>query len=708
VGQVGSRASEYGVAPGEELGTLANQELVAPGARDGFCGEVRREGHRRHDFFTVGAIASDEELPPPRIEDWEPVFRAIGRDCGGHCEQRTDAPDGPRKAEADPLCEGDADPQPRKRTGTDTNGDEVEGGSRPPRERQGLLEEAEERLTMGARLFTGRDCHLAPAFDQGEAASPAGSFDREGAHHCASTTARPGRGWRTANAGCGACVPSRAGSDLASRYSLPRVPQIVPRFDFRLDYAVAEDIGRRREHNEDAYLIAPEYALFAVADGMGGHAAGELASRLAVEAVRESIAGETSQRVIDAYVRVPTLETRRNVFARLRRAVEFANEKVRAAAEEGQERLGMGTTLDVVWLARNHAFVAHAGDSRVYLARSNAVLQLTQDHAEHEAMRASGLLSPHARTHSLNRLMNAVGLKDSVAVDTLFVDVTRGDRLLLCTDGVHGQVAGESELSDLLRAPSPEQAARGLVARAGVRGRDNATAVIIEVCDTFVRRQVSDRGVRAKDLERAKSSPLLVDLPVSKAMGALAAAVEVEVTEGELVPQVVASDMVCYIVLDGLVRVAPRRLVSVGALIFPESLVGVTALGELPVTESPTRLLRLRGDDFNEVCNADPALGKALFQRLATHLARGLQAVRPVPGRNSSVPPPPSGERAPSSLDEPLASIPTEKRAAEPPLEVEEAGPVAAAVDATSPGEGSRAGPDDAPNTSSAPSTTKR
>jgi PPM family protein phosphatase len=414
-----------------------------------------------------------------------------------------------------------------------------------------------------------------------------------------------------------------------SQVTLPTVSQTVPRFDFRVTFEVAEDIGRSRAQHEDAYLVAPELALFAVADGMGGHAAGEIAARLAIEAVRESIAGEVSQRVIDAYVRSPTLETRRKVFTRLRRAVEYANEKVRTASLEDEARRGMGTTLDVAWFVRDHVFVAHAGDSRVYLARANAVLQLTQDHAEIETLKASGLLSPHGRANRANRLLNAVGLKDTVVVDTLFVDVTRGDRILLCTDGVHGQIPGESDLGELLRLPTAEEAARGLVAKAGLRGRDNATAVVVEVGEPFVKRKAGDQGMRAKDLERARSSPLLLDLPLGKVMGALAAAVEIEVAEGQIVPQVVANDLVSYVVLEGMVRLARRRLVSVGALLFAESLVGVSAQGELPVTESHVRLLRLRADDFSEVCRADAALGLELYRRLATHLARAIQAQRP-------------------------------------------------------------------------------
>lgn len=405
----------------------------------------------------------------------------------------------------------------------------------------------------------------------------------------------------------------------------PKVPQIVPRFDFRVSFKAVEDIGRSREKNEDAHLVAPELGLFAVADGMGGHAAGEIASKLAIEEVRRSVAGEISQKALDVYVHNPSLETRRLVYTRLRRAVEHANARIRLEAANDKSLEGMGTTIDIAWLARDHAFIAHTGDSRVYLARSNTMLQLTQDHAELDSLKATGVLSHYGRNATTNRLLNAVGLKDTVVVDTLFVDLNRGDRLLLCTDGVHGQIAGEPELAELLRAGSAEDAARALVRRASVKGRDNATAVVVEINDRFVRRESVDHGVRARDLERAKLTPLLVDLPLSQVMSALAAAVEIEVRNGDIVPQVIASDLVTYIVIEGLVRCGPDRLVSVGALLFPESLVGVVVHGELPVTEQTTRLLRLRADDFAEVCEADPRLGAELYRRLAGHLARARQ-----------------------------------------------------------------------------------
>jgi len=416
------------------------------------------------------------------------------------------------------------------------------------------------------------------------------------------------------------------------------VTQTVPRFDFRIAFRVAEDIGRSRDTNEDAHLIEPSLALFAVADGMGGHPAGEVASKLAVEEVRKSIGSQRTQATMEHYVRDPNVESRRQVLARLRRAVEHANERVREEGRLDPARTGMGTTLDVVWLARDHAFVAHTGDGRVYLARPSAVLQLTQDHVEAERLKATGVLSHHNRARQ-SRLLNAVGLADHVDVDTLFVDLGKNDRLLICSDGVHGQIDSEAELAELLRTGNADAASRALVARAAQRGRDNATALVIEVADRFVKRSDDDRGFRSRDVERAQLAPIFAELPLPSVMSALAAAVEIEFEAGALVPQVVASDLVAYIVLDGLVRCEGERVVTVGALLFPESLVSVPVSGELPIAAERSRLLRLRADDFTEVCRADRQLSCELYRRLATHLARARQ--RGVPRKPKESTPPP-------------------------------------------------------------------
>jgi PPM family protein phosphatase len=406
------------------------------------------------------------------------------------------------------------------------------------------------------------------------------------------------------------------------------VPSILPRFDFRAEYGVATDTGSKRETNEDTYLVAPEFALFAVADGMGGHRAGEVAARLAIEEIHAALSTPSAVRAVERYVASAGLESRRKVLAFLRRSVEQANARIRREALANPDYSGMGTTLDVVWLARDHAFIAHAGDGRVYLARARAVLQLTHDHtlASRPSRAPDGLgLSAHESPAS-SGVTNALGLSDAVQVDTLFVDLGPRDRLLLCTDGVHGQLAGEHEISELIRSGPPDPTARALILRAGEGGRDNATAVVVEIADRFVKRPDRDRGLSAADLENARQSPLLVDLPLPVALTALSAAVEIEVAAGESIPRSIASDLVAYIVLEGVVKHTDGRMVGPGALLYPESLVGVWGQAAAPTADQTSRLLRVRADDFAEICS-EPRFAAELYRRLAAHLAR--LAVKP-------------------------------------------------------------------------------
>src|SRR6185369_14216647 len=141
--------------------------------------------------------------------------------------------------------------------------------------------------------------------------------------------------------------------------------------------------------------------------------------------VKASLAGRSAQRALESYVAGADLNARRRVFAELKRAVERANAFIRADAEQNPEHRGMGTTLDVVWFARDHAFIAHAGDGRVYLARQRALLQLTTDHTGHAVFKVDGFGRSVAPAQG-SGITNALGINEVVTVDMLFVDVSRG------------------------------------------------------------------------------------------------------------------------------------------------------------------------------------------------------------------------------------------------------------------------------------------
>jgi serine/threonine protein phosphatase PrpC len=407
----------------------------------------------------------------------------------------------------------------------------------------------------------------------------------------------------------------------------------IPRFDFRVEFAGASDVGKVRKNNEDALAIFPDLALFGVADGMGGHAAGEVAAKLAIDTVAAFLREKPAQRVLGRFPKNPSLEARHAMFALLRDAVQRANSAIRGEAEARKEPSGMGTTLDVALLSRDRAFVAHTGDSRVYLARASTVIQLTHDHALFESMLAAGRMrttSPRVNVEGRRRanpLVNAVGIAPNVSVDTCFVELARGDRLLFCSDGVHGAIESETVLAQLLRPGSPGEAAKALVAYALHRGgHDNATALVVDVCERFVARAGGDDGPTSgpvsSDILVARHSALLEDLPPASVLAALAAAVEVEIAKNERVPRLVANDWVSYIIVSGQISLPDGRVLGPSGVLFLESLMGVAREGELPLVVENARLMRLRADDFSEVCAQDIELSNALHMRIARHLAR--------------------------------------------------------------------------------------
>lgn len=222
--------------------------------------------------------------------------------------------------------------------------------------------------------------------------------------------------------------------------------------------------------------VGAELAVIAVADGMGGAAAGEVASKIAIEALDETIRRYVDERANGRDV--VGLESL------LEKAIRLANRRVHTAALSRKGSRGMGTTLTCIALEGGAGYVGHVGDSRAWLVREPRIYQLTKDHSWVEEQVEKGILSEEeARGHELRNLITrALGTRPQLAPDTARLDVRSGDVLLIATDGLHGLVETDEILSEIRRSPDPQTTVDSLIALANERGgSDNITAVIVEV-----------------------------------------------------------------------------------------------------------------------------------------------------------------------------------------------------------------------------------
>ncbi len=251
-----------------------------------------------------------------------------------------------------------------------------------------------------------------------------------------------------------------------------------------LEAWLVTDVGVVREHNEDSAFMEASKGFFIVADGMGGHAAGEVASAMAVDTVRQTLEGARIE--IDAFKKAPSDAGRRGIVQLLQNAVLGAHQAVYQRGQAEPDKAGMGTTLDVVLVAGPEAFVAHVGDSRTYLIRDGKPSQITTDHTVAEVLVIEGKLTiEEAQVSPLRTiLVNAIGVSADVGVEMAHVTLRRGDRLLLCSDGMHDYFPAEDEIAQRLSADAPGAALAEMVELAKTRGgHDNITGIAVQVLD---------------------------------------------------------------------------------------------------------------------------------------------------------------------------------------------------------------------------------
>lgn len=399
----------------------------------------------------------------------------------------------------------------------------------------------------------------------------------------------------------------------------------------RTRHAARTDVGRVRDHNEDRHLVDPALGLFVVADGMGGRAAGEIASQLAVEAVHDLVAGRRD--ATDALVDGRAGTKFDDIAKMVGESVTSAAQTVFGASLVEADRRGMGTTLTVLLIAGDRAFVAHVGDSRAYLVRGGRATQLTRDHSlVDELVLAGHITREEAGNPELDRLRcvlaRAVGVANEVNVDVLHLEVLPGDQFLLCSDGLSHYI-DEHEIASQLLGDLDASVDRFVTLACDRGGHDNITALAVR-CESTDPLDVD----RLRSYERRSAAlsrvPLFQSLDPREFLHVLLAAETLEVAPGTIVLREDQPIPALFVVLDGRVRLAregtPADEAGPGRWFGDASLVDRWVAAPTALAVEPTRLLRLTRDALIAVSRREPEIAPKIVSAFARLAAERLKS----------------------------------------------------------------------------------
>ncbi len=238
------------------------------------------------------------------------------------------------------------------------------------------------------------------------------------------------------------------------------------------------DVGRKRSHNEDSYLIDEELQLFVVADGMGGHAGGGTASRIAVETIDKELRVVRNSPTSPFKAQTALQDSPLPDF--LRAAVEKACFEIYRAAQEDPRLAGMGTTVISLCVQHEHALFAHVGDSRAYLVRGDLIQQISEDHSLVNEQIKAGMITPDEARHSRykNIITRSVGFEEEVQVDVMGIMLEPNDSFILCSDGLANLVE-DKEIREVVSSAELKDAPKRLIDLANERGGDDNITVIV-------------------------------------------------------------------------------------------------------------------------------------------------------------------------------------------------------------------------------------
>lgn len=392
-----------------------------------------------------------------------------------------------------------------------------------------------------------------------------------------------------------------------------------------LQFAALTDVGRQREHNEDNFLVDKKIGLFVVCDGMGGHAAGEVASALTVRILHEELKREADLlRDYGEEKKGASRVTRRDITNLLEFAANRASSRVHAEAAKDEKKRGMGTTLAAVLILGHEAFVIWVGDSRIYLLRSGVLTQLTEDHnVYNELIRRKKMSKEQVeQLAQKNAITRAVGVYEHAEPETLVMDLVAGDRLLLCTDGLSGYFEEDQVgLGQLLMTPDAELGVRRMIETANAQGgKDNITGVVITIGDIAARDERRAERLKLKQEMLAKM-PLFRPLSERELLRVLQVTEVVNYGNGETVITEGEAGEELFIVLRGRLRVT--RGGSEIATFLPGDHFGEMALvrsqprSATVSSDGPSELMLIRRPDFFEILRKEQKLAvKLLWQFL--------------------------------------------------------------------------------------------
>ncbi len=392
-----------------------------------------------------------------------------------------------------------------------------------------------------------------------------------------------------------------------------------------IQFAALTDVGRVREHNEDNYLVDKKLGLFVVCDGMGGHAAGEVASALAVRTLHEEIKKEAD--LLTDYAQASkgaAKVTKRDILNMLEFAVNRASQRVHSEAAKDAKKRGMGTTLVCLLVIGKEAFIIYVGDSRIYVLRDGVLEQLTEDHTVYNELIKRKKM-PREQVEQLaqkNAITRAVGVYEHVEPDTLVLDLTAGDRFLLCSDGLCGYFEDDLDgLGKRLALPDADAAAKALIDAANEQGgKDNITSVIVTVGD------VSERDeTRAKQLQLKRE--ILARMPLFRPLNDREILRVLQVTDvsdygnGEIIISEGDKGEELFIVLSGHAKVmrngAELATLSAGDHFGEMALVRSQPRSATVVSDGLSELMVIRRTEFFEILRKEHQLAvKLLWQFL--------------------------------------------------------------------------------------------